>query len=163
MKKIILQQPEIKLIGITVRTNNKAEMDPATAKIGSTVAHYFQNGLGSTIPHRQKQNITFSLFTDYESDHTGDYTYFIGEAVGFFENCPEGFVMHTVPAQTYIKFTTEPGKMPEVVIQAWQQIWQMDEKTLGGKRAYRSDFEYYDERACDPKNTALDIFIGIIQ
>ena len=51
--------------------------------------------------------------------------------------------------------------MPAVLIQAWQSIWNMSERDMGGKRTYRVDFEMYDERAQDPQNTVLDIFIGI--
>jgi len=37
----------------------------------------------------------------------------------------------------------------------------MTAEDFGGKRAYQADFEVYDQRAQDPKNTSLDIFIGI--
>ena len=51
--------------------------------------------------------------------------------------------------------------MPEVVINAWQQIWKMSAIDLGGVRAYVADFEVYDQHAMDPTNTILDIFIGV--
>ena len=51
--------------------------------------------------------------------------------------------------------------MPEVVINAWQQIWQMSSNDFEGRRAYIADFEVYDQRAMDPANTSLDIYIGI--
>ena len=31
---------------------------------------------------------------------------------------------------------------------------------LSGKRKYIADFEVYDERASDPNNTVIDIYIG---
>lgn len=51
--------------------------------------------------------------------------------------------------------------MPEVIINAWQQIWKMSVNDFGGERAYIADFEVYDQRASDPANTCLDIYIGI--
>lgn len=51
--------------------------------------------------------------------------------------------------------------MPEVVISAWQEIWAMNENELGGKRKYIADFEIYDQRAVNPNNTVIDIYIGI--
>lgn len=51
--------------------------------------------------------------------------------------------------------------MPEVVINAWQQIWKMSSDDFGGDRAYKADFEVYDQRAIDSTNTSLDIYIGI--
>ena len=67
----------------------------------------------------------------------------------------------TIPSSTYMKFTTEPGAMPEVVINAWQDIWKMDNLDFEGKRKYIADFEIYDDRAVDPANSIVDIYIGI--
>ena len=161
MKKAQMNLPEMKLIGITARTNNANEMNSSVAKISPTVQHYFHGGLPAKIPHRKKPGITFCAFTDYESDFTGDYTYFIGEEVSSFDNLPEGFKTLTIPPQSYAKLTTEPGPMPNVLISAWQKIWQMTPEDFGGKRGYLTDFEVYDERATDHQNTVLDIYIGI--
>ncbi len=67
----------------------------------------------------------------------------------------------TIPRQTYVKFKTDVGPMPQICITAWQEIWKMESTALGGERNYLSDFEIYDDRALDPKNTAFDIYIGI--
>jgi predicted transcriptional regulator YdeE len=152
---------EMKLIGITARTNNANEINPTLAKISPTVQKYFFGGLPSQIPNRLKPQTTYCAFTDYESDTTGDYTYFIGEEVSSFEDVPEGFQTLTIPPQAYAKFTTEAGPMPDVVIGAWQKIWQMTPQDLGGSRGFRTDFEIYDERAADPQNVTFDLYIGI--
>jgi predicted transcriptional regulator YdeE len=68
-----------------------------------------------------------------------------------------------LPAQKYAKFTNMPGAMPDVCIDMWKNIWQMDAEELGGKRGYLADFEIYDERAADHKNAVLDIYIGILE
>lgn len=60
-----------------------------------------------------------------------------------------------------MKFTSNPGKMPAVCIDMWQNIWKMNEAGLGGKRAYIADFEVYDQRSQNPKQTVLDIYIGV--
>lgn len=41
MHKVITQLSEIKLIGITARTSNAAEMNADTAKIGITMQRFF--------------------------------------------------------------------------------------------------------------------------
>jgi len=51
--------------------------------------------------------------------------------------------------------------MPEVVINAWQAIWQIPPSDFGGNRKYIADFEVYNKRASDPNDTMVDIFIGI--
>ncbi|MES2504275.1 MAG: GyrI-like domain-containing protein [Myxococcota bacterium] len=98
---------------------------------------------------------------NYQSDHTGNYTYFAGEDVSEIAELPEGFVSHRIPAQHYAKFMTEPGPLPGVVIQAWMSIWNMTDDELGGKRTYETDFELYDIRAQDPANAVVDIYIGL--
>lgn len=161
MHKELVNKPEIKVIGLSVRTNNRNEMNPATGKIGGLVGRYFSQHLAEQIPNRKHPGVTFAVYTDYASDEHGDYTYFIGEEVASFENIPEPFKKLIIPAVKYQKFTTPSGKMPEVVIHAWQQIWKMTAADFGGKRAYQADFEIYDDRARDPANTCLDIYIGI--
>ena len=161
MHKIQSNLPEIKLVGLSVRTNNKAESNPATAKISPCVQQYFQQQWAEKTPHRISPGKTFCAYTNYESDYTGDYTFYIGEEVNSIEGIPEGLEIHIIPPQAYVKFTTEPGPMPNVVIKAWQEIWKMSSHDLGRQRRYHTDFEVYDERAQDPQNTILDIYIGI--
>lgn len=161
MKQTHLFLPGIQLIGVQVRTNNQAESHPATAKIGSTLQRYMQDQIAHLILKRKSPGKTFCVYTDYESDMKGDYTYFIGEEVEEFEPIPEGLAPCVIPAQTYTRFTTEAGIFPAVVIKAWQEIWRMSEHDLGGARGYQADFEVYDERAQNPQEAVLDIYIGL--
>lgn len=162
MRKEMIQLPQMSLVGIKVRTNNKNEIDPATAKIGSMMQRYFQEQIAQQITERKNPNRTICVYTEYESDASGDYTYFIGEEVTAAAKVPNGLSSHTIPMQPYAKFTPSPGQMPGVVISAWQRIWKMEAAELGGIRAYHSDFEVYDERAADPANASLDIYIGVL-
>ena len=161
MKKEIVTHPEMKLMGISTRTRNAAEFNPETAKILPTVQDYFHNGLYDKLTNRKTPGKTYCVYTEYESDHSAAYTYFIGEEVEPNAEASEGLTTITIPAQSYAKFTTNPGPMPTVCINAWLDIWKMTDEELGGKREYRADFEVYDERALDHGNTVLDIYIGI--
>ncbi len=161
MKKELVNKPEIKLVGLTARTNNKNEMNPQTSKIGELMGRYWNQDIAAQISHRKNPGVTLSVYTEYDSNEHGDYTYFIGEEVSSFENLPSGLQKLMIPAAKYQKFTTPSGKMPEVVINAWQQIWKMTSPDFGGNRAYIADFEVYDQRASDPTNANLDIYIGI--
>lgn len=162
MKKELLNKSEIKLVGLSTRTNNKNEMNPSTAKIGELARHFWIENSGEKISNRKNPGVTFSVYTEYDSNEHGDYTYFIGEEVSSFENVASNFQTLTIPAAQYQKFTTKAGKMPDVIIEAWQQIWQMSTKDLGGERAYVADFEVYDQRAVDPTQAIVDVYIGII-
>ncbi|BBB56383.1 transcriptional regulator [Candidatus Megaera polyxenophila] len=161
MQKTVTELPEIKLLGILCRTNNTAEMNISSAKIAPTIQKYFRQAVGEEIPNRKNPGTTYCVYTDYESDFTGDYTYFIGEEVKVGGDSMEGFSSIIIPAQNYAKFTSKPGIMPEVCIDMWQNIWKMKSGELGGKRAYLADFEVYDKRALDPSKTVLDIYVGV--
>ena len=152
---------ELTLVGLTARTNNKNEMNPKISKIGTLAGSYWGNQVASNIKHRVNPGVTYAVYTEFESDEHGDYTYFIGETVSSIENQDlSQFKIITIPKSHYQKFTTPPGKMPDVVISAWQKIWVMGENDFGGKRKYIADFEVYDERASNPNNTIIDIYIG---
>lgn len=163
MQKKITTLTELKLVGITTRTNNAKifEQDPSTNEIAATVQKYFHNGLAAKINARQNPGTTFCVYTNYESDVNGDYTYFIGEEVSSFDGIDKEFETLTIPAQNYVKFTNQPGPMPAACVDMWQNIWKMSASNLGGERAYIADFEVYDERSSDHNNVTLDIYIGI--
>jgi len=162
MNREKIKLSEIILVGLTARTNNKNEMNPDTSKIGKLAGEYWSHQVAKNIQHRSKPGITYAVYTDYDSDEHGDYTYFIGEAVKSLEGQDLlQFKTLTIPQSHYQKFTTELGKMPDVVITAWQAIWAMNESELSAQRRYIADFEIYDDRASDPNNTIVDIYIGI--
>ncbi|MDF2549452.1 MAG: hypothetical protein K0S07_519 [Chlamydiales bacterium] len=163
MHQTTIQLPKIKLVGITTRTNNKRlfESDPTTNAVAATVQKYMHTNVAAHISNRKRPGTTFCIYTHYESDYQGDFTYFIGEEVTSFEKVAEGLETLTIPAQTYVKFTNQPGPMPAVCIDMWQKVWQMTPADLGGARAYIADFEVYDERSHDHQNVVLDLYLGI--
>lgn len=161
MQKQYISKPDIKLVGLSVITRNADERQLATAKIGPLINRFLSNNMASTILQRKNPGVLYSVYTEYENDHNGYYTYFVGEEVTSFEDISPRLSSITLPASQYQRFTTEPGKIPENVIQAWQSIWAMDPKTLGGERSYLADFEIYAEGAKDPANAVVDIYIGI--
>lgn len=161
MQKSSQKLNDIKLFGIQARTNNLNEMNPLASKIMKTITQYHAQDYASRMPGRiLSPRRIFCAYTDYESDHMGDYTFFIGEEVSSLASCPEDMTELRIPAQNYAKFTTDPGPMPLVVINAWQQIWAMNPKDMGGDRAYKTDFEIYDENF-NPGAAIIDIYIGL--
>ena len=162
MNKVSEYIDSFTLIGLTTRTSNAAERNPATAKIGGMMQHYWGKQVAKAFNGRRQPGVTFAAYTDYESDEHGNYTYFIGEVVETL--CLQDlsqFQTLTLPASHYLKFTPDRATMPAVVIQAWQAIWQMTPTDLQGTRTYQTDFEIYDERAEDPQAATLDIYLGI--
>lgn len=161
MQKSIEQLSEIKLIGIATRTATALEFDPKTAQIGAMMQKFFSENLRDKILNRKNPGRVFAVYTNYETDENGPYTYFLGAEVTSFEGMQEIFQTLVIPAQEYAKFTSSPGKMPEVVINMWSNIWKMNSQDFEGDRAYLADFEIYDERGMDPNNAIVDVYIGI--
>jgi predicted transcriptional regulator YdeE len=159
MKRIETTHPEIKLVGIKIRTSNKEEFNPETAKIMPMVQTYFQDAIADKISNKAAPGKMYLVYTEYENDYEGEYTCIIGEEVKNLDDIAENLSSHIIPAQKYTKFTSEKGPMPKIVIDAWTKIWQM--KELDSNRNYLSDFEVYDSRASDPSNAEVDIYVGI--
>ena len=164
MKKVLIDHPGMILAGFTIKTGFKNESNTNTSIIFNFINNYFQNNIAEQIPNRKNPGVTITAYTDYESNEYENYTYFVGEEVSDIN--PANVFNHLkyiqVPNGKYQKFTTEPGEIPSVVIKAWKEIWQMDEKNIGGQRAYLTDFEIYDHRAADNKAAIIDIYVGII-
>jgi len=155
--------PALPLMGLYAQTTNTLEGTPGEGKIGPLIHRYYAEKIADQLPTPVSPGISYSLYTDYESDFHGPYTYLFGEEVPEDSLVPPGasLTLCTVPAQTYALFTVGPGPMPTLVVNAWQAIWKMTEKDFGGRRLYLGDFERYDERASNPEQAIVDIYVGI--
>jgi len=160
----IITLPVIIIAGITARTSNSKEFDAATAQIPKTMQQFFTQ----TMPVLSANNVSgsvYAVYTDYESDMNGEYTYVIGQSPASAESVDElrqaSLHVFQLHGQKYAKFTTAPGKMPDVVIDAWKHIWSLSDEELGGKRSYKTDFEVYGPLSMDPNNAVVEIYIGI--
>ena len=161
MKKIKEELNAFDVIGLCVQSNNKIEEDFENSKIFPVVRRFVHDKIADQIPGRASTGVLYCGYTDYESDHEGEYTYFIGERVEQGTETPAGLMKITIPQQSYIKITSGPAPMPQVVKEPWQKIWGMTARDLGGQRSFKTDFEIYDERAADHSAIVMDIFVGI--
>ena len=158
----ILTLPEIKLVGITARTSNHLESNPATAQIGATWQRFRKEDVQAQLLERRNPGKVFSVYTDYESNEHGTYTYFLGEEVtAFTQGKHPSLATLALPAQRYVKFTSATGPLPGVVIDLWQRIWRMRAEELGGQRAYIADFEVYGVESQNPHHATVDLYLGI--
>jgi predicted transcriptional regulator YdeE len=140
------------VIGISIRTTNK---EAATmSSIGNLWGKFLSENLMSQIPNKTTYDI-YCLYTDYESDFTGEFTVILGCKVNSLDDIPKGFVGKTIPAAEYQNFTAK-GKMPACVYGTWQEIW-----TAKIDRKYSTDFEIYGEKSQNPENAEVEIFIAL--
>jgi predicted transcriptional regulator YdeE len=125
--------------GLTVRTKNSDEFNPATAKIAGTWGRFFTEGLPAKIPHQLTGSPVYGVYSGYESDATGFYDLTAGMAVS---QGNSDFSTVTVEAGTYLQFTAT-GLMPAAVIHAWGQVWAYFAENPQIARRFGSDYEAY--------------------
>lgn len=152
----------IRLLGIATHTNNHDELNPTTAKIPNFIQYYHQERIADKFGHHVNPGVTYCVYADYENGVDGNYTYFVGEEVSSIVDEDHTLLRALViPNGSYAKFSVGPGPISQIIPAAWQQIWQMNEQQLGGKRRFEADFELYDRRSRDTDNAIVDIFIGL--
>jgi predicted transcriptional regulator YdeE len=159
MKPKVVHEQSFTVVGVAARTSNAKEMT-AEGMIGKLWSRMTQEGLLAQIPNKADGNIV-AVYTDYASDHDGEYTYVLGAKVKNASKIPEGMVAKTVPAGKYAVFTSDRGPAYKVVPQAWKAINSLPKTETGGDRTYGADFELYDQRAQNSDDVVVDIYIGI--
>jgi len=122
---------------------------------------FFKEGIADKIPNKV-DSIIYAVYTGYASDRDGEYDFVIGMKVSSVSAVPPGMVAKKVPKGKYAVVASAKGPVARVVPQAWQQVYSLDDnKQLGGDRAYKADFEVYDERSQNPQDSQIDIYVGV--
>jgi predicted transcriptional regulator YdeE len=159
MNPQVIQKDAFTVVGISARTSNAKEMTE-DGVIGKQWGRFMQEGMLGKIPNKADSSIV-AVYTDYASDHDGEYTFLLGARVTSDAEVPPGMVARKIPAGKFAVFTSEKGPAPKVVPDLWMKINSLPKTAVGGDRAYRADFEIYDERAMDPQNLQMDAYVGI--
>ena len=157
-KPKLISESSFTVIGISARTTNAQEMS-GRGVIRKMWQRFMSEQLLEKIPHRTDSNI-LALYTNYESDANGAYTFVIGAKVTSAKTVPSGMIAVKVPAGKYAVLTTDRGPTAKVVPEAWGRIWSLSKSQLGGERAYKTDFELYGPPAADPQNAEVQIYVG---
>ena len=103
----------------------------------------------------------YAVYTEYESDHTGDYTFVLGHKVESLDGLPEGVKGVGIRGGEYAVLTSDIGPVTQVVPALWRKIWSLTPGELQGTRAYLADFEIYDQRTADPRSAQVDIYLSL--
>jgi predicted transcriptional regulator YdeE len=140
------------IIGIAVRTTN--ENDQSAKDIGELWNKFMTKGILDKIPNKT-DNAVYSVYTDYESDHTKPYTILLGCRVNTLDTVPKGMVAKTVGGGNYVKFISKGDLTKGIVYAEWLKIWEMDLS-----RTFTTDFEVYGEKTQNPTDAEVEIFIA---
>lgn len=138
----VVTHPIFNLMGIETRTKNALETSSETARIPQVWGRFYGENLISKIPNRVDSPLVYGVYHKYQSDQNGPYSLLIGVQVTTLDNTPEDLTGITIPEARYLVFS-RTGKIPEVVVETWQTIWNHFATRGEFERAYSADFEIY--------------------
>jgi len=141
------------VVGISIRTTN--ENNQSSNDIPLLWNKFMSEGLIQQIPNKI-DNTIYCIYTDYESDFTKPYTTIIGCKVSNDENIPVGMIGTQINEGKYSINIAKGNIMQGMVYNEWIKIWNSKIS-----RAYTTDFEVYGEKAQNPEDAEVEIFIAI--
>ncbi len=142
-----------KVIGISVRTTN--ENGQAAKEIAGLWGRFMNEKILEAIPNRI-DNTVFSLYTDYESDHTKPYTAILGCRVENLNDIPDGMIGKSFDGGNYVRLSAKGDLMKGLIVNKWAEIWKMDLE-----RVFTTDFEVFGENAQNPADAEIDFLIAV--
>ena len=141
------------VIGISVRTTN--ENGQAGQDIPALWNKFITEGIADHIPNKINSSI-YCIYTEYEKDHTKPYTTILGCKVRNLDTIPIGMIGKTFEEATYTRYIAKGNILQGIVFNEWTKIWNSDLE-----RTFTADFEVYGEKAQNPENAEVDIFIAV--
>lgn len=142
----LVKQGAIELVGLTISTNNLAEQDINTQKIGPLWQQFFAERA-----HKLADGeLMYGVYYDYQSDMDGEFSVLAGS------QAPQaGLSDVNLIAGDYLKFSGR-GEMPQSVIALWTEVWRyFTSPECQYQRCYFTDYEVYSG------GDHIEIYIGI--
>jgi predicted transcriptional regulator YdeE len=147
----IVRLPAFSVLGFTARTTNEQEMS-GKGHIGQLWQTYMGTG-SAMIPGVTDPSLTFSIYTNYQSDHTGAYDVILGKPVSSLESPPKPLQGIAIPAAEYLMFTAE-NPSPDSIRAAWMKVYEYFSGQQRRPRAFTADFERYS-------NDGVQLYIAV--
>lgn len=148
----IIEQPQLFIAGISVRTINKNGQ--SKKDMMALWQRFMQNNLAGQI-HDKASEAVCCVYTDYEADYKGYYTAVLGCKVNSINNLPDGFTGVTVPAGRY-QVCYLAGNAHDSVLTAWQEIWDSEIE-----RKYTADYEVYNFNTKSVGEAEMKIYLAV--
>ncbi|WDE96877.1 GyrI-like domain-containing protein [Lentisphaera profundi] len=148
MKEVYFEKRTI--YGLKARTNNANEFSTDKGLI-APLWKTFNDSI--TVDYTNGARV-FGLYCDYESDHSKDYTVFVGTDQNYAQSTI-ALESREIPSANYLLFEAQ-GDMPQTLIDTWTIIWEYFSKAdCFHQRLYSTDFEFYTS------STSIEIYISI--
>ncbi len=134
----------MKVVGISVRTTTRKEMNPETAQIPQLYRKFNADRIAQSISQPVRPGQLIAVYADYESDQSGEFTILLGKQVPLDAPVPDSLDSVRIEGGSYLHFVGQ-GEMPQAVHAAWQQIWEYFAEDTSHIRAFGTDLEIYDQ------------------
>jgi predicted transcriptional regulator YdeE len=141
------------IIGLAVRTT--IENGKLIDDLSQLWNHFIANNIKDNIPNKI-DNTIYRIYTDYEQDHKKPFTAIIGCRVTHLNDVPDGFAAKEITGGNYMVMTAKGKPSDGIVLLEWMKLWNANEQ-----RAYKTDFEVYDEKASHPEYAEIDIYVSM--
>jgi predicted transcriptional regulator YdeE len=141
------------VIGVSIRTRNQDELDPARARIPALWSRFFREEVIRQVPGARQPATAVGAYHDYQSDHTGEYSLLAGVLTDPATPPPPGLTKVVIPKGEYLVFRAE-GPMPGALVATWRRIWDYFALEGGERRKYSVDFELH-------RGEVVDVHIAI--
>jgi len=142
------------IIGISVRTSNRNNQ--SAQDLAKLWGEFYEKGLFDKIPNKVSNDI-YSIYTDYKSDFTDEYTTVIGMQVTSLEDIPAGLIGQQFSSDNFIRFVAK-GSMPKAIVDVWTDVWNRDKEL---NRKYSYDFEVYGDKSQNGEDSEVDVYIAV--
>lgn len=142
------------IIGISTRTTN--EDNQSQVDLGKLWQRFYAENIILKIPNKNSTDI-ISIYTDYKSDFTVEYTTIIGIPVSTIDEIPNGLIGREFAPENFKQILAK-GEMPTAVVNTWIDIWRRDKEL---NRKYTYDFEVYGQKSQNGENSEVEIYLGI--
>jgi predicted transcriptional regulator YdeE len=147
------KKSEFKLVGLKLHHKTTNDGGQSSVDCGNLWQKFETENFAERIPDKLSAAI-YAVYFDYEGDYTKPFSYFIGCKVKIDTDTLQGMDNLIIPAGSFTKVIAK-GKMPDCVANSWKDIWSSKID-----RAYKYDFEIYDERSKDWSNAEVEIFVS---
>lgn len=150
-KKVEIAE-QIEVYGLQIRTNNKNEFNPKTAKIMGLWENFHSTTLVSQLT--EKDPFIYGIYSNYQSDENGEYSVTAGINSNNVSSNDQGLKEVIIQPGHYLVFEAR-GELPGAIIETWQYIWKYFSDSSSPKRKFTADFEKYIS------DTEIDIYIAV--
>jgi predicted transcriptional regulator YdeE len=142
------------LIGLALPHKTTNENNQASTDCGGLWQQFLTGKYQEKIPGKLSEDV-YAVYHSYDGDFTQPYSYFIGCKVQPGTMAPEGLQRLEIVGGDYQPFVAK-GKMPDCIVDTWKEIWNSKIN-----RAYKTDFEVYNENSKNWNDAVIEVFIGL--